>query len=68
MVLKSIYMVLKSLLTKSNERRDQLRFNYPNMYIEAVIDETFRMFPPAQRLERIVTNNIEYGHLKLKNN
>lgn len=35
-------------------------------YMEAVIDETLRMYPPAQRLERVVTNDIEYGHLKLK--
>lgn len=34
--------------------------------MDAVIDETLRMYPPAQRVERECTNDIEYGHLKLK--
>lgn len=35
-------------------------------YMEAVINETLRMYPPAHRVERIVTENIEYGDLRLK--
>lgn len=34
--------------------------------MEAVIDETLRMYPPAQRIEREVTNDIDYNGLKLK--
>lgn len=35
-------------------------------YMEAVINETLRMYPPAQHVERVVTQNIDYADFSLK--
>jgi cytochrome P450 len=35
-------------------------------YMEAVINEALRMYPPAQHVERLVTQSINYGDLALK--
>ena len=35
-------------------------------YMDMVIDETLRMYPPASRLDRVASNDYEYEGIKIK--